>query len=97
MTKTMMKINNKAQSQMWWIIMAAVIALIVAVVLLLMFSRGTGKVESGLSACETAGGACLSESDCRQQGGNLAPAALFECADTKKCCLSIKKSSTDNS
>ena len=62
MTKTMMKINNKAQSQMWWIIMAAVIALIVAVVLLLMFSRGTGKVESGLSACETAGGTCLSVS-----------------------------------
>ncbi len=86
---------KKAEADMWWIIVGALLVLVVVVVLLTLFGRGTQKAEQGLSACETTGGTCVSESTCGKgkEGGTLS--TLFECSDLdgqkRECCFGMKK------
>ncbi len=88
--------NKKAQSHMWFIIIAAVAAIITLVVVVFLFTRGTQKAETSLSACETAGGECVGAGTCRDiERGTPFPS--LECTEdgrpdpNKECCLGIKK------
>ena len=81
---------KKADANIWWIIIGAVIALVVLVVLLVIFTKSTGKLESGLSGCESKGGICVSTgSSCPQ---NSLKSSAFDCIGGKDCCLGAPKS-----
>lgn len=75
---------------MFWIIIGAVIALVVMIVLLVMFAGKTGKLEGGLSSCESKGGICVGEEvSCP---ASTLTSSVFDCKETgKKCCLGTPK------
>jgi hypothetical protein len=87
------KMNNKAQSNMFWIIIGAVIALIVMIVLLLLFTGKTSILEGGVSGCEGKSGVCLDPDDADDSTkpcGDGKLEAPFDCSDSSKiCCVGL--------
>lgn len=73
---------------MWWIIIGAVIALVVMIILMVMFTGRTGKLETGLSACEGKGGICAVGIECP---ANTLKTTAFECTAGQVCCLGSPK------
>lgn len=83
-----MKKAKKAAADMWWIIIGAVIALVVLIILIVIFTGKTGRLESGLSDCEGAGGDCVALGSCRAEGGTISGA--FQCDQGSECCFSAR-------
>lgn len=80
---------KKADANVWWIVIGAVIALVVLIIVLIIFTTNTGKLESGLSGCESKGGVCVAAgSDCPQ---NSLKSTVFDCTAGKECCLGSPK------
>jgi len=77
---------KKGSADMWWIIIGAVIAIIVMIILIVIFSDTTGRAKGGLLDCESKGGKCLAENDCKSGEGKVS--LVFSCEETtKKCCF----------
>jgi len=82
-----LRMNRKADANMWWIIIGAVIALVVMIILMVMFTGKSGKLEGGLLDCQSKGGSCLSS--CPE---NTLESVAFSCSGSdQKCCLSSLK------
>lgn len=78
---------EKGQANVFWIIIGAVIALVVLAVLLLMFTGKTNTLEQGISGCEVAQGKCMTEQQCKDEGGSKV--TTFDCPKEgdKICCM----------
>jgi len=87
--------NQKADANMWWIIIGAVVALVVLIVLMVIFTGKVNPLERGLLDCESKGGKCLSETECRApdvRGKVGTISSAFECTGSRTnpggvCCF----------
>ena len=83
---------KRASANMWWIIIGAVIALVVMIILMVMFTGKSGKLESGLSGCESKGGICVPNSDNKGCPKGSLSATTFDCkSNSELCCLGNPK------
>jgi hypothetical protein len=88
---------RRASANMWWIIIGAVIALVVMIILMVMFTGKSGKLEAGLSGCESKGGICVPNSDNKGCPKSSLSATTFDCKSTSElCCLGNPKEADPN-